>query len=213
MKKLWDSPVMQLLQQSADLVLLNLVWLVCSLPVITIGPAAVAMFTVAKSVLAGGGVRVIPMFWEAFTRRFLRHMLAGLAALACAGVLVMDFISLAHQNTWLRPVLFGLLLFLSILVLLTSACLFPLLAEYDIGIKCGIYRAFLLSFRHLCRAGAAAAPLLLPILLFLFAPTHFLLLVPLWIGCYFSAAAALSVRLIQPVLAEGAGENAGSAAQ
>lgn len=211
MKNLWDSPVMQLLQQLADLILLNIVWLVCSLPVVTIGPAAAAMYVVARSVLAGGGVRVIPMFCEAFTRRFLRHMLAGLAVLACAGVLAVDFLVLAYQDIGFRPILFGLLLFVCILVLLTAVCLFPLLAEYDMGIKYGIYRAFLLGFRHLYRAGAAAALLLFPILLFLFAPPCFLLLIPLWVGFYFSAAASLSLRLLQPVLAEGAEGNANGA--
>lgn len=204
MKNLWDSPIMQLLQQLADLILLNMVWLACSLPVVTAGPAAAAMFAVAKSILAGGGVRVIPMFWEAFTRRFLRHMLAGLAVLACTGVLAVDFLFLAYQDISFRPVLFGLLVFLCILVLLTAVCLFPILAEYDVGIKYGIYRAFLLGFRHLYRAGAAAALQLFPILLFLFAPPCFLLLIPLWVGFYFSAAASLSLRLFQQVLAEGA---------
>ena len=207
MKNLWDNPVMQLLQQLADLVLLNLVWLICSLPVVTIGPATVAMYTGARSILAGGGGRGISMFCVAFAHRFMRHMLAGLAALACAGVLAVDFLFLAHQNTGFRPILFGLLLFVCILVLLTAVCLFPLLAEYDLGIKDGVYRAFLLGVRHLCRSGAAVAIQLLPVLLFLFAPPWFLLLIPLWAGCYFSAAASLSLRLLQPVLAGGAEGN------
>jgi len=208
MKNLWNSPVMQLLQQLADLILLNIVWLVCSLPVITIGPAAAAMFAVAKSIRAGGGTRVIPLFWEAFTRRFLRHTGAGCAALACTGVLVADFLFLAHQNIKMKAVLFGLLLFLCILLSLTVATLFPLLSEYDLKISTGARRAFLLSFRHLYRAGAAAFLQILPIALFLFAPPLFLLLIPLWVGCYFSAAACLTLRLFQPVFEKEAEEGA-----
>lgn len=206
MKNLWDTPVMQLLQQLADLILLNMVWLVCSLPVITAGPATVAMFAVAKSVRAGGGVRVIPLFWEAFTRRFLRHMLAGWAVLACAGVLAVDFLFLAQQDAAIKAVMFGFFLFLGILLLLTSTCLFPLLAGYDLGIKEAVCRAFLLAFRHLYRAGAAALLQVIPLGLFLFAPPFFLLLIPLWVGCYFSAAASLALRLLMPVLNEEAGE-------
>lgn len=203
MKNLWDSPVMQLLQQTADLILLNVVWLVCSLPIVTIGPASAAMYETLKPIQAGGGTRVIPVFREAFTRRFPHRMLAGWAVLLCESVLAVDFLALAQFDGAARPVLFGLFLFLSVLVLVTASCLFPLMAEYNIGAGRGIRLAFWLSFRRIGRAGAAALLHALPLLLFLFMPPVFLLLIPLWLTGYFSLAASLSSRLLRPVLQEG----------
>lgn len=203
MKNLWDSPVMQMLQQITDLVLLNMVWLVCSLPIVTIGPASAAMYTTVKSIQAGGSTRVIPVFWEAFTHQFLHRMLAGWAVLLCGCVLAVDFLALAQGAMAGRAVMFGIFLFLSILVLMTVSCLFPLMAEREMGVGASIRLAFWLSFHHLGRAGAAAALHVLPFLLFLFMPLVFLLLIPLWIAGYFSMTACLSSRLLQPVLREG----------
>lgn len=203
MKNLWDSSVMQLLQQAADLVLLNMAWLVCALPLVTLGPASAALYTTAKSIRAGGGTRVLPVFWEAFTHRFPHRALAGWAVLLAGGVLAVDFLALAHGALAGRAMLFGVFLFLSILLLVTASCLFPLMAEHDVGAGTGIRQAFWLGFRHLGRAGAAAALHALPILLFLFMPPVFLLLIPLWTAGYFAMAASLSLRLLQPVLREG----------
>ena len=44
-----DSPIMQALSRLADLIILSFLWLVCCLPVVTIGPASAAMCFVAMN--------------------------------------------------------------------------------------------------------------------------------------------------------------------
>ena len=42
----YDGPLGRFLNSVADMVLLNLLWLLCSLPVVTIGASTVALYTV-----------------------------------------------------------------------------------------------------------------------------------------------------------------------
>ena len=43
-----DSPAIKFLWKAADLIALNLIWLICCIPIVTIGPSTAAMYCVAE---------------------------------------------------------------------------------------------------------------------------------------------------------------------
>ena len=66
MKNISENPIWQWIGSLADLVLLNLCWLLCSLPVVTAGAAAQAMFRCAGKMAEGRKWRLREDFFAAF---------------------------------------------------------------------------------------------------------------------------------------------------
>lgn len=60
-----DNPVLLMLGKACNIILLTLVWAVCCAPVVTIGAATAALYTVMWRISAGQDVRVIREFWDA----------------------------------------------------------------------------------------------------------------------------------------------------
>ena len=60
-----DTPVLLMLAKACNIILLTLVWAVCCAPVVTIGAATTALYTVMWRISAGRDVRVIREFWDA----------------------------------------------------------------------------------------------------------------------------------------------------
>lgn len=60
-----DTPILLMLAKACNIILLTLVWAVCCAPVVTIGAATTALYTVMWRISAGQDVRVIREFWDA----------------------------------------------------------------------------------------------------------------------------------------------------
>ena len=60
-----DTPVLLMLAKACNIILLTLVWAVCCAPVVTIGAATTALYTVMWRISAGQDVRVIREYWDA----------------------------------------------------------------------------------------------------------------------------------------------------
>ena len=60
-----DTPVLLMPAKACNIILLTLVWAVCCAPVVTIGAATTALYTVMWRISAEQDVRVIREFWDA----------------------------------------------------------------------------------------------------------------------------------------------------
>lgn len=83
-----DNPVMMLLGKAVDAVILSLLWLVCSLPIVTMGAATAAMYYAVSKFLRDEYGGVSSMFFGAFASNFkqaTKMWLGFLLALAIIG--------------------------------------------------------------------------------------------------------------------------------
>ena len=51
----WDSPFMQKVSKAGNLILLNILWILCSIPVLTMGAATAALYHVIFQYQTAGG--------------------------------------------------------------------------------------------------------------------------------------------------------------
>jgi len=72
-----------------DIVCLSVLWLVCSLPVVTLGPATAALYDSAARCVRGGANAPYGRFFETFRENWKTGGLAGLIVAALAAVLVL----------------------------------------------------------------------------------------------------------------------------
>ena len=84
-----DNPFFRLMGAIGDLVVLNILWLLCCLPVVTAGASTLALFAIVHKIAAGEDYRTASGFFNAFRRDFkqatalwLVVLAAGIAALA-----------------------------------------------------------------------------------------------------------------------------------
>lgn len=129
---LMENPVIRFLNKMTDLFVLNLLFLICCIPIVTIGPALTAMHYVnLKSVRYGDGY-VVKRFFQAFRQNFLQSAIAGGVMLFLGIIFWMDI------SFWLRS---GSGMFSSVM-LMVSACfafivaivamwIFPIIAKTE----------------------------------------------------------------------------------
>ena len=196
-----DSKFMRFMSVLGDLMLLNFIFLLCSVPVVTIGASITALYTVVFRMVREKDSRsVVVQFFRSFRQNFRRATLLWLLLLPAGGVLALDL--------WLFSVVTGVMRWLSILflllmvlVLFTAGYAFPLLSQFENGVKGTLKNALFLSLAHLPRTLSVTALNLLPFVLLYCNLYLFLYVGFLWIFLYFSAAAYLNARTLERVFA------------
>lgn len=79
-----NSRVMRAMAMGADLVILNMMFLVCCIPVVTIGPAVTALYRVAYALGTNRENGVFRPFFRAFRENFVIALKIWLMILAAA---------------------------------------------------------------------------------------------------------------------------------
>ena len=88
----YDNPVIRFLNKLTDLVFLNFLFLLCSLPVVTMGASLTAMYAVnLRSVREGDGY-VAKRFFAAFRENFRQATVCWLIVLGTALLLFVDVV-------------------------------------------------------------------------------------------------------------------------
>lgn len=158
-----------------ELVMCNILWILCSLPIVTIGASSVALFTCTHKILAREGVRP-GTFFAAFQRRWKPASAAWLLTLALVSLIAANlYVMPALEPRW-RSVLIASLGVVLLVVLLESAHLFPLIAANrpELGFSKRITMAFALGIRYLPLTVSAVVVQILPAVLFIAFPKLFL---------------------------------------
>jgi len=158
------------LRNAYDLLALNWLWLLCSLPVVTIGPATTALYAVTLKLAEEEPVSLVKDFFKAFKEEFLGSLAMGLLVLVLTVVALGDA-WFAVQQTGAMQVLFLVVAFLVGLAALTLLTFgFALQARFRNGLKKHITNAFSLVFVAPGKMLRLMLVLLLPVLLALCLP-------------------------------------------
>lgn len=145
-----DSSLMRFLTRIADLMILNLLFLVTLLPLVTIGAALTALNFTAMRIATGTDGPIVGDYLRSFRRNlrqatvlWLLVVVAG-AALAAWHVVVTQS-SLPSLATIALLAIWYLLLFMSVM---TTLYVFPYLARFEGSIRELLRNARLMSIRH-----------------------------------------------------------------
>lgn len=128
-----------------SLVLLNLLWLVACIPLITIWPSTAAMFGVVRDWINGTDSSIVMPFARHFRANLGQSLGIGLLWLATAGVLFLDFNLIAGIEEWLKIPLFLLLVLATFVLVLTSTYLFPVMVNYHGNWRNVLKNSFLIA--------------------------------------------------------------------
>lgn len=145
-----------------DLTVLNWLWLLCCLPVLTIGPATAAVYSVTLKMARDEDNGVAKPFFRAFRENFLQALLLSLALALLLVVAAGDAWFARGQEGALHTLYIVLAVVLAAIALTLAAFGFALMARYRNGLKKHILNAFALAFTAPGKTVALWLLLLLP---------------------------------------------------
>lgn len=195
-----DSRFMRAMSMLGDLLLLNLVFLICCVPVVTIGASLTALDTVAFRMARGAEGSVLSLFFRAFRQNFRRATGLWLLLLAAGGVAVLDIWLFAAFSGALRLIEIPFVLLL-IVTLFAAGYAFPLLSQFENTVKETLKNALALSLGYLPRTLVLTALNVFPAAVLLFDVYLFLNAGFIWVFLWFSAAAFFRAKLLKKVFA------------
>lgn len=193
-----DSKIVDLMYKLGDLVLLNICYLLCCIPIITVGAASAARYAVCFRLGSKREQHNIKDFFQAFRDNLRQGILLWLIVLAANGLGIFAFLLVFQLSGGLRYAYIPFLILLVILAVVSSY-IFPLQSQFDNRIFTTIKNAAILSIGYLPRSLCIATLNLLPLLVFLLRPDLFLWAIWIWAGLYFSASAYLNSLLMRKV--------------
>ena len=148
-----------------NLLLLNLLWFIFSLPLFTIGPSTTALFYVAGKIIRQEQPELVKDFWHSFKLNFRQASIIQLILLF-AYLIIWTNLSNTHLFTGIFRLFIPLQIFLLLELVIITLYIFPLLARYEVTIVNALKAAWWLAHRHLISTFLAL--LVIPGMLYLF---------------------------------------------
>lgn len=133
-----ETPILQALTHYCNWIIVAVLWVVCSLPVITAGASTTAMMTVMLQMVRKEDTgSVAAEFFKAFKREFGQATKAWLIIFAVLAVIGLNIYSCARMDHYGvgGPAFWAITVILGIVTLAVAFYVFPILARYRVSIK------------------------------------------------------------------------------
>ena len=133
----------------ADVLCISLLWLIFSIPVVTIGASTTALFQFTLKQSANEEGYVWQTFWSAFRKNFKQATIIWVPALLLGALLIVEaYVCIAMGNA-LSNMLFFAFVLLGILYLLILMWVFPIIALFEVPTKKALGNAFIMAVGNL----------------------------------------------------------------
>ena len=152
----YEGPVFTSLSRLADLFWLNLLYIICCIPVVTVGAASTALYYVTLKMAKDEEGYITRSYFKSFKDNFVQATVIWLLLLIVLVVMFM-YIRIANggntadifNSSIVSNVVIVAVGVMAVVFLMTSIYVFPILAQFDNTVKNTIKNAFLISVRHL----------------------------------------------------------------
>ena len=142
-----DGPIMSGLSAAADLLVLNLLTILCSLPIFTVGASLTALNVSCFHIIRQEGSSVVKGYFLAFRSNFKQGTFLGLLFLAAAALLYFDYLAALTYAPLFRIGIVAI----SILLLAVFEYAFALLSRYENTLSATLKNAAMLSVAYFPR--------------------------------------------------------------
>lgn len=153
----YDNPFWRFMGKVGDLLILNFLFLICSLPLVTFGASLSALYYSVFRLYEGKGGGTVAGFFHAFKQNLLQGSLLGIIAAIFGLALAADFrilhfyTSAGTLSGSISFVLGAVMSFAALLYFFVFLYVFPLQARFYNPVRKTLWNALLLSLRCLPR--------------------------------------------------------------
>lgn len=197
-----DSPIMTFLSRLADIVILNILYIICCLPIFTVGAATSALYYQVMKMSKNEESYAIRGFFKSFKENFRKATPAWLILLVIGILLGADLYIVPMMGSEAIGNIFRCICFFALLIwMIVFSYTFPLFSKFENTVKNTMTNALLMGIRHLPFTLIILVLNLSPVLAVLFLtqmlPLELLLMMMLW----FSGAAYINGMLFHRIFA------------
>lgn len=185
---------MRKLATVTNLVALNILWLICCLPLITVGAATSAMYYTVFGYLTEDGDEILRPFFRSFRNNFRQSLMLWLPQALVMAVLFLDGVFLAANGG--NGAAWFLLAGIVTVVCGVNAYVYPMLARFEMENKAILRSSFSLFLLHIPSTLIMVALNTMPAALMVFAPRTFARWSLLWVGLWFSMTAFINAKML-----------------
>lgn len=146
-----NLPFWQFLAKIADLLVLNMLFIISCIPIVTIGPALIAMNYVTLKMAEGREGTMTGGFIRAFRENFKQGVIAGLLFMAAAAVIGVLIYTNGSGRPGSSPVLGGLGLGLAFFFVIFLNYVFRYMARFEDTIVRSVGNSLIMATHHLYR--------------------------------------------------------------
>lgn len=137
------------MEKVISLVKLNLMWILFSIPIVTIGAANCALHEVAAQIASNQEGYVCRTFLAVFKKKFRQATILWIPMLLVGIGIVLDYLFWNQGQGTVVSVMKGLTLALGILYLFITVYIYPLADRMDTSMKITLRNAALLAIKYL----------------------------------------------------------------
>lgn len=169
------------LNKLGDIIVANLLFLLCCIPIITIGPALTALYHCMLRTVKGNNNGTTKTFFRAFKENFRQSLIVWLGLLAVGFILLLNIRFLQNTASVVSKPLFYVSLGIAGLVIILALYIFPVIAAFANTTVNLLKNAYVFAFLHFPSTLAIAVITILP----MFMTYRDIKLMPLYACCWF----------------------------
>ena len=209
MRRIFDpnGQVMVFLRRVTDLIVLNLLWVVCSLPIITAGAATSALYYVTLKMVRDEESLVAESFFRSFKENFKQATAMTALFLGGGALLALEIWITMSMGGGQFSALLGVFLVLTVVFLGVVLYTFPLQAWFINPVSATLKNALLLSIRNFPSTVWMLFLNLLPLIIVAFSWNALFWLLPLWLFFIPAGTACLCSLRFSKIFAPIGGED------
>lgn len=168
-----DSPLMQVLNKVADLLWLNILTLICCIPIVTVGASLTAMNYMALKIVRNEECYITKGFFKSFKQNFKQATAIWLLFLLAVLVLAGDFYIMKNSGIEFNIVIKVVIGIVALILAFTWMFVFPVLAKFDNTVIRTIKNAFVMSILQFPKTLLMIVMYALPIVIGMLVPQAF----------------------------------------
>lgn len=160
----YDNLLFRFLSKVADLIVLNVLFLLFSIPLVTIGASLTATHFAALKLRREEG-HVLGNFWKSFRENFKQSTIIWLLYAIYMAIICSSWAMLSSAEETMGSIMQGTLLAAFVLSMSFALWVFPLQSKFVNPIKRTVRNAFIMIFKHILRTVFMLIVSVLPFLL------------------------------------------------
>lgn len=191
-----DNPVLNGLSRICDIMILNILWFICSIPIVTIGASTTALYYCMLKINRDCDSGILSMFFKSFKQNLKQGCALTVMFILSGLFLCVDYWVCAEIEGMLGIVIRIVIESLLIVWGIMLSYAFPILAQFENTLKNIIKNSLVLGIMHIKRTIPVFMINSIPIALLWILPEIFVFLIPIFVVFGVSVMAFINSKIL-----------------
>ena len=144
-----DNKFFVFMGRVGDLIILNILCLICCIPIVTIGASLTSLFYVTLKMVRNEESYIIKSFFKSFRQNFRQATIINIIFLALGALLFIDFTVIGQMGGTIAKVFNCLFAMIGVLYVMAYLYTYPVLSKFYNTIRETLQNSILMAIRHL----------------------------------------------------------------